>query len=1555
MLVGSAAAAALSLLGLRTAGAAQTLYWDPSASGTGTWDNGLTTTWATGAAASAPNTTWLDGANAYFANGNVSSAAYTVTVTGSVLANSLTFAGSSAVNVSGGTVYMSGGTGLAVNAGAGAVTIGTTVNLGNAVNTLAPQVQSWTNASASPVVVSGSMALGVVNFAGGNFTLTGTGDNGDFGAIVSQGTLVLNKLSGSSGHAVGAGTGYVALNVSGGATAQLGAGGNGDQIYQNSGVVLNGTFDMNGQSEGFNGLAGGTSGLVTNTGTAASTLTLGQGAGSQSGAFTAPYEQFAGTIRDGAGTVAVVKTGISAEYLTGSNTYSGGTTVSGGRLAVGPTGLGSGPVTVASGATLILSSGGAFANAISLGGVGQSTNGGAYQITGGLPVAGALQVNGNATLSGPVSLTSTAAVAVASGATGTMSGVVSGTNATNGLSLYGGGTLVLSGSNTYTGTTTIANGMLSLGTTGSINSASMLTLGGGQLVVAGSQQQSFGTAGSTNNGSVVAGASAVTAGASATVNLGLLTRSVGGTVDFNGAGTITTSTPDAAGGGFILGWATVNGGADFATSFGQGPGSGGVPIVSYSNAGLGGYTRASDAGSNPSAYTGVLIDVNASAAPTDVITPEALRFNTGAATTLALATGTNVINAGAILVTPSVGARASTITGGTITGGRIGDLIVHQYNSDATAAGALTINSMIADAPDGNGTALATGLTKAGPGMLILGSSANTYTGPTTIGAGTLVVGTGVAGQDGNINLSSGITNNGALVFQNAGNVVYPRSLGGTGSVTMSGTGTLTLGASSTDVGPLVVNSGTVSLNTSQQYNNTFPFSSVTVNAGATLRLDQTNQFGYAYIGGNDAVYRGPLVVNGGTVLMASGDQRVGPVTMTGGSIASIGTGGALFFVANPDGRGVDPITTLASNTTASIGYSTVSFYSGVQFNVASGTTPSGIDLVVNGTVVDNGNSLPTVTKTGAGVLQFTGTNTFANPLQVLGGSIDLASSGALGNARVLTGGTGLIFDQSVTSNAFALGNLSGAGNLALANNASSPAAVALTVGNQGLLATYTGTLSGPGSFTKTGSGVQVLTGNNTYAGTTTISGGTLKLGTGGTTGSIGAGTINFNANNTILEISRTDSPTFANAVSLNSGNDFITVDSGDTATFSGVVSGSGQLWKEGTGTLVLSGSNTYTGASVLAGGTLSFSSAANLPSTNAHLYVKNGAANYSPTDYQGGEVFQYTGSGPTTTNVAIDIQGVPMSISVTNPTGNLTVSGGIGGSSGFSKIGPGTLTLSGPSTYAGVTNLNAGTLAVANTGTLATSATAVNATATLEVLAQSNASAGRLVRSVGVLTVNAGGAVTLDPSSTTTARTVLVAAGLTAAGRVDLSNNDLIVRNGSLTALNAAAATGFAGGTWNGSAGLVSATAAADAAHLTALGVIPNTADGSTALYTSFDGQATSATDVLARYTYYGDTNLDGVVNAADYTRLDAGAVMSLTGWLNGDFNYDGVVDGTDYALADNAFNQQAGTVAAPAALLASPAAALATGAASAVPEPASVAVMAVAGLALLGRRRGR
>jgi autotransporter-associated beta strand protein len=83
-------------------------------------------------------------------------------------------------------------------------------------------------------------------------------------------------------------------------------------------------------------------------------------------------------------------------------------------------------------------------------------------------------------------------------------------------------------------------------------------------------------------------------------------------------------------------------------------------------------------------------------------------------------------------------------------------------------------------------------------------------------------------------------------------------------------------------------------------------------------------------------------------------------------------------------------------------------------------------------------------------------------------------------------------FDQSVGSNAFTLGGLSGGENLALQNNAAAP--IALSVGNNNTDTTHSGALSGPGSLIKIGTGNTALGGANSYSGTTTVSAGTLLV-----------------------------------------------------------------------------------------------------------------------------------------------------------------------------------------------------------------------------------------------------------------------------------------------------------------------------------------------------------------------------------------------------------------------------------------------------------------------------
>jgi hypothetical protein len=223
----------------------------------------------------------------------------------------------------------------------------------------------------------------------------------------------------------------------------------------------------------------------------------------------------------------------------------------------------------------------------------------------------------------------------------------------------------------------------------------------------------------------------------------------------------------------------------------------------------------------------------------------------------------------------------------------------------------------------------------------------------------------------------------------------------------------------------------------------------------------------------------------------------------------------------------------------------------------------------------------------------------------------------------------------------------------------------------------------------------------------------------------------------------------------------------------------------------------------------------------------------------------------------------------------------------------------------------------------------------------------------VASITVSQTGVVTVGASASHDNRTVLTTGDLSfissTGGLLNLQDNDLIVQNGNVTNIRTELASGFnaGGGYWNGPAGILSSQAGSDTRFLTTLGY--RQSDGS-----PFDGVGTTTSDVLVKYTYYGDANLDGVVNGADYQQIDMGFGTHLTGWSNGDFNYDGVVDGSDYSLIDNTFNQitasGAGSltmIAAPTNLIAGPADI------SSVPEPAMLGLVCIGAMGLSRHRR--
>ena len=81
--------------------------------------------------------------------------------------------------------------------------------------------------------------------------------------------------------------------------------------------------------------------------------------------------------------------------------------------------------------------------------------------------------------------------------------------------------------------------------------------------------------------------------------------------------------------------------------------------------------------------------------------------------------------------------------------------------------------------------------------------------------------------------------------------------------------------------------------------------------------------------------------------------------------------------------------------------------------------------------------------------------------------------------------------------------------------------------------------------------------------------------------------------------------------------------------------------------------------------------------------------------------------------------------------------------------------------------------------------------------------------------------------------------------------------------------------------------------------------ADNATLGRTTFGGLSVGTNSVLIGYTFVGDTNLDGKVNAMDFNSL-ASSFGASSGalWINGDLNYDGAVDSSDFAALALNFN---------------------------------------------------
>ncbi len=671
--------------------------------------------------------------------------------------------------------------------------------------------------------------------------------------------------------------------------------------------------------------------------------------------------------------------------------------------------------------------------------------------------------------------------------------------------------------------------------------------------------------------------------------------------------------------------------------------------------------------------------------------------------------GTTTINSGATLEI-GLGGIYGTLGTGNVTD--TGDLQFFRSNTVT-----------VANAISGSGE-----LDQVGSGTLIL-TGANSYS-TTYIGSGgTLQVGNG--GTTGTLGMGV-ILDAGTLVFDHADNIAISNGIVGSGGLTQAGADTLTLGGFNNYSGATIVNTvATLAAGSTTAFSSASDF---TVNG--TLDLNGFSN-GIGSLSGD-----GVVTNNGGSAATLAVGANSASTTFSGtlrdgaSALALEVTGGSLTLTGTNNYSGG---ATIDSGATLTAG-STAAFTTNSGFTVngtldLGGFSNSVGSLSGSGIVTNNGGTIATLTTggnnastafsgnlqdgahplaltaTGAGTLTLTGNNTNSGATVIDSGATlqigDNATTGSLGSGSVTNNGT-LIFNRSDS----------------------------VTVGN---------VISGSGSVTFEETGGYTLTGNNTYTGTTTIREGAILVGNGGTTGSIAGNVV-------------------AGVTTSGSGINF---DRSDDITFGGNISGMGYVAQLGSGTLTLTGTNSYGSTTDIENGRIAISSDSNLGAGDVRMIGGNGIV--------------YTGSFTSTHNYELgagssfDTGANTVAISGVLSTTSLNLANGQGG---ITKLGAGTLILTGNNTYTGNTIISAGTLQIGNGGTsgnlsAATNGATITDNGTLAIDRSDTVSISNSILGVGSLTQMGNGT------------TVLLAPGNSFSGGITISAGTLqigsIGNNGSL------------------------------------------------------------------------------------------------------------------------------------------------------------------------------
>ncbi len=1254
------------------------------------------------------------------------------------------------------------------------------------------------NGNGTLLVSGGSLTIGGSNFIMGQ-TLNGA-------TKVAQFTQTGGTVSVTSGFiGIANGTGVSQLDITGGsfttsASMNLGVRGASTlNIGGNATVTMPGLIFGHGSTAGANNLTNlnggtlivgsvsegsGTSTFVFNGGTlraSASSATFMQGldtarVDSNSTIDTQAFQiTIAQALLVGSGG-GLTKNGTGDLTLSGANTYSGGTQVNGGRIVAGSGNIGTGAVTVASGAELFLT-GGTHNNTFNISGDGGTLSAIDTQLRGALRIEG-----GTIGASGSVVMQADSSIGAYGGATGTVNAVISESGGARSLTINKSsastpGTIVLGGANTYSGDTIVANGTLRLGANNVIPNGA----GKGNVSLSGSLDLNNksdtinGLSGSGTVTSGVAGAASLTIGDNnATSTFGGIIQNGSGTVSLTkmGTGTLTLTGANTYSGGTTINAssgtlnATVNSAQNALGTGAVSVGANSTLFLNNTETGAGANTAISNtftgtgliqlnfaAGTNARGTTlgnvngfNGTIELSASGATGDKwnatginapsatvqVDNSAQLFVSGADTFGAvkiIGTGNNeargairlasTLNAPVtVLGNATIGAEGGVINGTISTGvAGLSTLTLGTANSNTFATNML--NGVISD---GTGTLALAVFNQNSGNVFISGAANNTYSGGTTLlnsSSGTRLVVGAVSGTpygSGPINIGQINSDRAGIYFTTAGQTLANAIVFNT----ELGTDRPGIRADATNItlsGQITANNSNALFST----NGTGSFNltgKVTGNNGLTL----DNAFGTSITvtlsnAAQNNDYAGTTSIESGAGVLVLGANNQIP---NGAGKGNVQLDGQL----NLNGKS-DTINGLNGSGTLTSGVA-----GAASLTVGDNNTTSTF-----GGIIQNGTGTVSLTKIGTGTLTLTGANTYSGgtTINASSGTLNVtvnAAQNSLGTGAVSVGsGSTLYLNNTETAGTTTISNTMTGSGLIQLNFAAGAAARNTGMAN---VTGFTGTIElsnsgatgdkwNAGGINAPNATVQVDSGSQLFvSGADTFS--LVKIVGTGNTENRGAirlpstlnATVSLQGNATIGNEGGSITGGISTGVAGTSTLTMGTSNSNGAATLSGAIT-------DGTGTLALT---TAFGTTTLSNSGNSYSGATTV---NGGSTLQLGANNVIPNGVGKADVALagtldlnnksdtingLTGAGTVTSSVAGAASLTVGDNNTTSTFGGIIQNGS--GTVSLTKMGSGTLTLTNTNTHTGGTTISGGSLTTGVAGGLSTGAVANNATLNL-------------------------------------------------------------------------------------------------------------------------------------------------------------------------------------------------------------------------------------------------